>query len=82
MTSRASTTVAHYGGLPSSGCPTSYPAPQLTGGLVGLLSTRARALLLSLLYGTFGALVALVAAALAAALAAAALAGWSPVVVD
>jgi hypothetical protein len=47
------------------------------GGPVGLLSTRVRALLLSLLYGTFGAFVALVAAAPAAALA-----GWGPVVVD
>jgi hypothetical protein len=48
------------------------------GGLVGLLSTRARALLLSLPHSTFSALVALVAVAPTAA----ALAGWGPVVVD
>jgi hypothetical protein len=53
------TIVDHSSSLPCSGCPTSCLAPQLT--------TPSRALLLSLLHGTFGALVALVAAAPAAA---------------
>jgi hypothetical protein len=48
------------------------------GGLVGLLSTRARALLLSLPHSTFSASVALVAVAPTAA----ALAGWGPYVLD